>query len=109
MNGNVTPVRGINLVTPPIIRKVWKAKRAVKPAHNRVRNLLRFSKAPLAPSRSISINIAKSPIANIEPNSSHMAANIKSRSTTGILVAYPLVRPIPVIPQVQIAKRDWAI
>ena len=68
MNGNVTPVRGINLVTPPIIRKVWKAKRAVKPAHNRVRNLLRFSKAPLAPSRSISINIAKSPIANQIPH-----------------------------------------
>ena len=45
----------------------------------------------------------------IPPNSSAMAENIKSSSTTGILFGVPWLSPIPNQPPVPMAKRDWVI
>ena len=48
-------------------------------------------------------------MANKPPNSSAIAENTKSLSTTGIVVGNPWYRPIPNHPPVQMANKDCDI
>ena len=41
MKGRVMPVRGMNLVTPPMLRKVWVASTVVSPLANKSPKVVR--------------------------------------------------------------------
>ena len=77
-NGNVTPVSGIILVTPPTIMNVCTASISVAPSAIRLWNAVEASSAMRSPRIIKKQYSANMPTANIMPNSSHMAANMKS-------------------------------
>ncbi len=51
MKGRVMPVRGMKLVTPPMLRKVWAASTVVSPLANKSPKVVRLRYAIRVPRR----------------------------------------------------------
>ena len=84
MKGSVTPVSGISLVTPPMIRNAWNEMAAVRPvAENAARSLLARA-AVVSPRTAKSMKSKITPVAPRSPISSPMAEKMKSEATTGM-------------------------
>ena len=78
----------------------------LKPTTDSCENLSLVTYADLIPLKNNKKYIIIKPTANIMPNSSHIAAYIKSESFTGIYSTYPCPSPLPTSPPEEIAYKD---
>ena len=78
MKGSETPVRGSRRTTPPMMKKDWKPKMAVKPTAASWENSERARRAALIPAPTRSKNPTTTAVVPSRPSSSPMAAKMKS-------------------------------
>ncbi len=109
MNGVVTPVIGMSLVTPPTITKTCMTIANESPPPSSLPKVSRTASAlrmPRMASRRYTMSVAASPT---KPSSSPMAALMKSVCASGTVSGRPEPSPVPNMPPVASPNSACAI
>ena len=106
-SGIVTPVDGMNFVTPPILKNTWNKKQTPNPRHNNLLNNFLLLVEISIKRIKLLIKTKIRQIPKITPNSSQITEKIKSDSLTGISNGRPFPSPIPNQLPVPMANKDW--